>query len=213
MKYEKKMIRSTWSTGFRDGRLHEFSNWPGHGIFVARDVNRRGGAVTKEYNWVGSYEAVQNTIESLDPLKRNFHELITDHTPVKLYFDFEVDGGHTNDYVSEKIRTIINHSVEFLGRSDIQPNDFAVLNSTEIVDGVVKKYSYHIVLTRGVHFQSPQALKEFVFHNFDESYGICMGMYGSNRLLRMPWCTKLGEDRPLVIESSHSFMDCLVTQN
>lgn len=202
------MIRSDWSSTFRV--LDEFTNWPGRGMFVARDKHL-GGKITKEYNWVESWESVQNTIEVLEPSERNFHELHTDHTPVKLYFDFELDGTYTNEAVHQKIRDIINRSIEVLGRNDITPVDFAILNSSYVVDGAVRRYSYHIVLTRGVYFQTGSLLKEFVRTHFDESYGICLGVYGSNRLLRMPSCTKLGENRPLIIETPHSFSDCLIT--
>lgn len=250
-------IRNDWKHSYKSkvNGIPELENWKG-GFLFARDrwKKRETGEIAKMYNWAESWEDVYHDItlvhheESVKEGEcRNYYELWTEKNPLKLFFDFELkepfqdlpsdepgklQATMWDELVGARVNAIIDHSRAVLMMEygvSVSPDDFAILYSTKLKyeNGPVEKYSYHIVLTRGVYFQDGKHLKEF----FDKVLfpkqlleddkkmavqlrkyeGIDTGVYGISRMLRMPLCSKLGEIRPLRIASNHTFEECLVT--
>ena len=214
-------------------------------------------------SWEDVYHDIVNVLDpnSLQEfLGRNYYELWTEHQNVKLFYDFELkaqadpdtgrytwpilpsDGDTTQstlwyDLIDARVDAIIEHSRAVIMQEfgvAVSHDDFAILVSNKLSAGVVEKFSYHIVLTRGVYFRDGKHLKNFFDHilfpkrmleddrkmpvHLRKYDGIDSGVYGISRMLRMPLCSKLGEKRPLVIATSeetgqptHRFEECLVT--
>jgi hypothetical protein len=241
-------IRDIWKNSYKSktNGIPELENWRG-GFLVARDrwKNRDHTEVVKQYNWAESWEDVYHDINhvlsahSTEEFRgRNYHELWTEHNKLKLFFDFELKGPfpelpmeEIGDIVDRRINNVIEHSIRAIHdvyEIEVCIDDFAILQSTKMVaNGSVEKYSFHVVLTRGVYFQDGKHLKNFFDHvlfpkelleedkqlpfadrRFD---GVDSGVYGISRMLRMPLCSKLGEVRPLEIDTNHTFDQCLVT--
>lgn len=248
-------IRDDWKNSYKSkvNGVPELENWKG-GMLIARDKwrNRDQTEITKQYNWVESWEDVYHDItyilkEDDNSTERNLYELWTEHNHVKLFFDFELKEpfedfqNHDPDKsqrsiwddlmktrlgeVIERARTVLMAEYGMA----VSHDDFAILDSTKLKSDrlVVEKYSFHIILTRCVYFRDGKHLKNF----FDQVLfpkklleddkrmpvhqrkydGIDSGVYGISRMLRMPLCSKLGEVRPLTIETNHTFEECLVT--
>ncbi len=248
-------IRDDWKNSYKSkiNGIPELENWKG-GFLVARDrwKKRETGEITKQYNWAESWEDVYHDIMNVlgetsveEFLGRNYYELWTEHNPLKLFFDFELkepfqelphefdktQSEQWEELINSRIAHIREHSRTVLMMEygvAVSKDDFAILQSTKLKEsGAVEKYSFHIVLTRGVYFQDGKHLKNF-FDNvlfpkqmleddkkmavhLRKYEGIDSGVYGISRMLRMPLCSKLGEVRPLEIETNHSFEQCLVT--
>ncbi len=219
--------------------------------------NRERSEITKQYNWTNSWEDVYHDImyvleeKSVEEGRgRNYYELWTDVHHLKLFFDFELkapfpelppeedmtQGNLWDTLIKARLRDIVDHTRAVLMQEygvTVTEEDFAVLESTKLVAvgepnaGAVEKFSFHIVLTRGVYFQNGKHLKDFFDHilfpkrlleedkkmpvHLRKYDGIDSGVYGISRMLRMPLCSKLGEVRPLRIVTEHSFEECLVT--
>lgn len=255
-------IQGEWKNTIKgkNGIGEPLDNWKG-GFLVARDKwkNREHTEITKQYNYADSWEDVYHDIvhvlaeKSLEEFRgRNYYELWTEHQHVKLFFDFELkepfeqlphefDNTQVQqweDLIEARVNAIIEHTRAVVMQEfgiAVSHEDFATLASNKKKsDGSIEKFSYHVILMRGVYFRDGKHLKNF----FDQSLfpkrlleedkkmpvhqrkydGIDSGVYGISRMLRMPLCSKLGEYRPLVIaiddethQPLYKFEDCLVT--
>lgn len=248
-------IRDDWKNSYKakTNGIPELENWKG-GFLVARDrwKNREKTEISKQYNWAESWEDVYHDItnvleeKSLEEFRgRNYYELWTEKNHLKLFFDFELKAPFETlpaevdmtqselwyELVESRMSAIVEHTRAVLMAEygvAVTQEDFAILKSDKKgPNGAIEKYSYHLILTRGVYFQDGKHLKNFFDHvlfpkqlleddkkmpvHLRKYEGIDSGVYGISRMLRMPLCSKLGETRPLTIDSNHSFEQCLVT--
>lgn len=229
------LVRDDWRNSYKNpaGGIPEVQNWQG-GFVVARDrwKNREHGDITKQYNWTPTWEHVHHDIvHVLDERSRNYYELWTEQQCVKLFLDFEIKSQPIDHaQIETRIRSTIERvrvSIRDTYGVEVNPADFAWMYSHKVnAEGVIEKFSAHIVLTRGVYFHDGKHLKNFIDFVFprwlmeeDRAHpvnerrydGIDSGVYGLSRMLRMPLCSKLGEVRPLEIISGHTFDECLIT--
>ena len=150
----------------------------------------------KQYHTCSNHEALYDYIYAQSPEKRCFYEMVRAGTPVKLYFDLELEVGdklvERMDDLQEKLIEFVNAKLYAIYGRVLTEDDVLVLQS----DGH-KKASRHLIWN--VYFQSVDDVKGFVHTyvvpNFDE--GVDKGVYTKNRCFRFVDNHKLGSPRVL----------------
>jgi hypothetical protein len=151
-------------------------------------------------------------IENTEQEKRNFYEMMvcndTIKKQLKLSFDIDLKEFMCNYKKHGLVQCIISKVMDLLNdtfRLNIKIDDFVIIDSSSN-----EKTSFHIILNN-YHFENVLALRHLrdtLFVNLFNDYAFLdKSIYNPNKLFRLPMCTKIGQQRHLIITSHHTFND------
>ena len=149
-------------------------------------------------------------IENTEQEKRNYYEMMVcnDNIKKQIKLSFDIDlkefmcdykkRGFVQCIVS-KVMDLINDTFSL----NIKIDDFVIIDSSNN-----EKTSFHIIL-HNYHFENVLALRllcDTLFVNLFNDYPFLdKSIYNPNKLFRLPMCTKIGQQRYLIITSNHTF--------